>query len=173
MESETVSGTCILSGLSIDPAYNANGWLTDFTATKGANASYDVDYGFDAATGQLASVTHTAAGRSAHYQYHPTMNRALHVDFKHGNTTAMRSSYLYDRAGRLETVRSHLTASGDVVSSHGYRYDPANRRVEARREDGSFWKCGYNSKGELIDSNKYLPGEAPLAGYQWDYGYDE
>ena len=76
-----------------------------------------------------------------------------------------------DLLGRLSSI-TNKNSSGTILTRHGYSYDNANRRTSATLHDGSKWKYGYNTKGELISAKKHLPNDDVLAGHQFEYDFD-
>jgi len=77
-------------------------------------------------------------------------------------TTTKQSDYL----NRLSSISS--TPSNSFV----LQYNAANQRIMNRLADGSYWRYGYDSLGQMIAGNKFWTDETPVAGQQFDYAFD-
>ena len=82
-----------------------------------------------------------------------------------------RSTHL-DVDGRLERVWAE-DSSGQLLSSTSYRFDAVGRRSLAALGDGTQWRYGYNSRGELQSAGKEFPSGEQMAGLQFSYNYDD
>ncbi|MEW5977255.1 MAG: hypothetical protein AB1898_15805, partial [Acidobacteriota bacterium] len=64
------------------------------------------------------------------------------------------------------------TAPVSPAISYRNTYNSLHQRTRVTREDGSYWSYGYNGRGELISGKKYSVDNSPVAGMQFEYGFD-
>lgn len=55
----------------------------------------------------------------------------------------------------------------------GYQYNLASQRTQISREDGSHWKYGYDSLGQVISGQRYWSDRTRVIGQQFGYDYDD
>ena len=53
------------------------------------------------------------------------------------------------------------------------RYNDANQRVRVTLSDGSYWLYEYDRLGQVIAGRKYWSDGTPVAGQQFEYGFDD
>jgi len=80
----------------------------------------------------------------------------------------MTTTKSYDLLNRLLSVSSAPSAL-----SFSYLYNEANQRSQCRLADGSFWVYQYDSLGQVKSGKKYWPDWTPVAGQQFEYGFDD
>jgi RHS repeat-associated protein len=88
------------------------------------------------------------------------------ITFAQNGTTRMTTAKQYDYLNRLSSI------SSTPSNSFSYLYNSANQRTMDRLADGSYWRYGYDSLGQVISGNKYWNDETPVAGQQFDYDFD-
>ncbi|MBB5351244.1 hypothetical protein HNR46_001478, partial [Haloferula luteola] len=60
----------------------------------------------------------------------------------------------------------------ESVASMGHDYDAAGRRELTRREDGTWWTYGYNTRSEVTAAAKHATTSALVPGLEFSYSYD-
>jgi RHS repeat-associated protein len=150
-EIETITG---LYDKIITRKYDNFGRASGFTV----GAEYDTTYGFDAASGRLASVSWDVGGLtgSTTYGYLPQSNLLKTATFSNGQAT----TYGYELNRNLKTqVKNEFNSN--LISQYDYSYDVIGRR-ENVKNSGSVFAAngfniyGYNDRNELTASNRYL-----------------
>jgi len=63
--------------------------------------------------------------------------------------------------------------TGSTLSSFRYTYNEANQRVRVDLADGSFWIYQYDALGQVISGKRYWSDGTPVAGQQFEYGFDD
>jgi YD repeat-containing protein len=76
----------------------------------------------------------------------------------------------YDYLNRLTSIAS--APSGAAALSYSYGYNDANQRVQANLADGTFWVYEYDSLGQVRSGKRYWNDWTPVAGQQFEYGFD-
>jgi RHS repeat-associated protein len=59
------------------------------------------------------------------------------------------------------------------VLSDTYEYNAANQRTRVTQPDGSYWIYRYDSLGQVVSGKKYWSDNTPVAGQQFEYGFDD
>ncbi|MGA2866768.1 MAG: hypothetical protein ABSF95_20025, partial [Verrucomicrobiota bacterium] len=164
-----VSSACtggLLGGITLtnhfDPVYGR-----DMFKVLGPGWSITNNYSYDA-YGRLGSVSNGLY--SAVYGYLPNSDLLQTTTCKSNTTTVLTTTRTWESGPRLRSVAN--TASGAVVTSHGYVYDALDRRQSAVLGDGSHWQYTYNDRNELIAARRFWSDWSPLAGQQSAYAYD-
>ena len=88
------------------------------------------------------------------------------IIFKSNTVTRMTTSKQYDFLNRLSSI------SSTPSNAFTYQYNAANQRTMNQLADGSYWRYGYDSLGQVIQGNKYWADEMVVAGQQFDYTFD-
>jgi RHS repeat-associated protein len=83
----------------------------------------------------------------------------------------MTTAKQYDFLNRLTSISSSPSSSGPV--SFAYLYNNANQRIQAVLADGSRWIYQYDRLGQVISGKKYWADWTPVAGQQFEYGFDD
>jgi RHS repeat-associated protein len=83
----------------------------------------------------------------------------------------MTTTKAYDNLNRLTSIQS--SAGGSPVASFGYSYNAANQRTTISNADDSRWVYQYDSLGQVISGKKYWADGTPVAGQQFEYGFDD
>jgi len=140
-------------------AYNPEGLRTamDFNGISTA-------YGYDAA-GRLTSISN-GVGVFA-YTWHSQADLVSGIQYPNG----MQITNTYDALGRL-LARSNLNASSTALSSFAYSHDAAEQITNVVFADSGERAYHYDTMGQLSGAVGVLPGGAPDADFQYQYGYD-
>jgi hypothetical protein len=64
------------------------------------------------------------------------------------------------------------TPANGAAQCYAYLYNNLNQRTRITREDGSYWSYIYNARGEVVSGKKFWSDNTPVAGQQFEYGYD-
>lgn len=107
---------------------------------------------------------------SAVYAYLANSPLIQQITFNQGANARMTTSRQYDYLNRLTQIAS-VPGAGFPVSFN-YTYKSANQRVLSHLADGSYWRYQYDSLGQVTSGHKYFSDETPVAGQQFDYGFD-
>src|SRR6266567_2529398 len=73
-----------------------------------------------------------------------------------------------DNLNRLLSVSSAASAL-----NFDYSYNTANQRTGVTNADNSHWVYSYDSLGQVISGKKYWSDGTPVAGQQFEYGFDD
>ena len=84
----------------------------------------------------------------------------------------MTTAKQYDSLNRLTSIAS-TDPVGNALKSHVYTYNSANQRTNALQADGSYWVYQYDSLGQAVSGKKYWSDGTPVAGQQFEYGFDD
>jgi len=113
---------------------------------------------------RVASVSDgTNVATNTYLAYSPLVGQIM---FKSNTVTRMTTSKQYDFLNRLNSISS--TPSNSFV----YQYNAANQRTMNQLWDGSYWRYGYDTLGQVIQGNKYWVDQTIVAGQQFDYTFD-
>jgi YD repeat-containing protein len=82
----------------------------------------------------------------------------------------MTASRQYNNLNRLTNI---VTASdATTFAGNAYTYNAANQRTCALQADGSYWTYQYDSLGQVTSGKNYWSDGSPVAGQQFEYGFD-
>lgn len=166
--SESYSGGP-LSGLMLTNSYDAFLRRTNLALKNGSTTLLSHGYAYDDAS-RLFSVSDGT--NSASYRYLTNSGIVSQIAFTNATSLRMITTRQFDGLNRLtNTVSSNATAV--VISAHGYQYNAANQRTLTTREDGSYWVYQYDSLGQVTSGKKYWSDGTPVAGQQFEYGFDD
>jgi YD repeat-containing protein len=161
-----------LNGLSVNSTYN--GYLQRDTVNikNGATQLQGATYGYDLA-GRLQSVTDSPY--SAIYTYQPNSALIQNLAFTNASAVGTVTSRTYDRLNRLLAISSKAygTSATNLPSSYSYLYNAANQRTRLTLGDGSYWVYRYDPLGQVTSGKRYWGDGAPMAGQQFQYGFDD
>ena len=165
---ESISGG-LLDAVATNSPLNALGLPTVFTATTngGANTVANIGYGYDAVS-RLSTVS--AEGMTATYSYAPGSDLIGNIQLQQGAGPAVDGDRIYDSLDRLDTIA--YTSGGTALTSHNYTHNLLHQRTRADLEDGGYRTYGYNDRGEVTSSQRFLPADLPLAGFQQQFNFD-
>ena len=154
-ETEVITGSL---GLTITRAYDSFGRNAGFST----DASYGVVYGYGS-TGKFNQIDYSANGMTgtAGYQYLANSSLLEKLTMQQtGATEAVTSTYEYEPHRNLRTIVRNEYGL-DKKSEYGYVYDAISRRKSVTNSGSAFTEpafniYGYNSRNELISSERYL-----------------
>jgi RHS repeat-associated protein len=112
----------------------------------------------------------SAGTYTASYSYLANSPLVSQISFSHG-TNVMSTARAYDYVNRSLSVAS--TPSGVSAVSYAYAYNPANQRTRLGLADGSYWVYQCENLGQVISGKRYWSDGAPMAGQQFQYGFDD
>jgi len=160
-----------LNGLSVNSTYNAYLQRDGVTAKNGLTVLQSASYGYDTA-GRLSTVTDSPF--TATYAYLANSPLAQSITFAQ-NPSGMVTTKTYDYLNRLQSISSKGTGGGatNPPASYGYQYNSANQRTRMALADGSYWIYRYDSLGQVISGKRYWADGTPVAGQQFEYGFDD
>ncbi len=92
------------------------------------------------------------------------------IAFATNGTTVRTTTKAYDYLNRLTNIAS---SSSSFSSAFAYQYNSANQRTSVTNVDGSYWVYSYDSMGQVTAGRKYWGDNTPVAGQQFEYGFDE
>jgi len=108
----------------------------------------------------------------ATYDYLDNSPLVTQIAFATNDTTVMTTTKASDCLNRLTNIASS-SSSSSFSSAFAYQYNSANQRTSVTNVDGSYWVYSYNSMGQVTSSRKYWGDNTPVAGQQFEYGFDE
>jgi RHS repeat-associated protein len=158
-----------LNGITVSNVYDAYLRRTNVSAFAGGPNMYSASYSYTAG-GQLDAVTDGT--NSATYSYLANSLLVQQIVFKQNGTNRMTTGKTYDYLNRLTGIQS-VNTQQVVLSSFGYAYNAANQRTSITNADLARWVDAYDSLGQLTSGKKYWNDGAPVAGQQFEYGFDD
>jgi RHS repeat-associated protein len=165
--SDTITGG-LLDGVAVINGYDAFQRRNTLEYKQNGSSVVSQNYGYDGVS-RLASVGNGTV--SATYGYLPNSDLVGTVSFKNGGAPAMTTTKSYDKLNRL-TLTSTANASGTVLSSFGYDYNELNQRTKGKLNDGSYWRYGYDSLGQVTSGEKRWSDGSAAGGEQFGYAFD-
>jgi len=104
---------------------------------------------------------------SASYGYLANSPLVSQIAFTNNGAQRLVTTKSYDNVNRL-------TASvSSSVASFGYAYNSANQRTSITNLDNSRWVYQYDTLGQVTSGKKYWSDNTPVAGEQFQYGFDD
>jgi RHS repeat-associated protein len=165
--SESYSGG-ILNGLAVTNAYDT--YLRRTALGLNTQTATLTQFGYDTAS-RLAGVTNGSS--VAAYGYLANSPLVANITFKQSGTTRMTTTKQYDFLNRLTQISSQPGGTGVPPVSFAYNYNNANQRTRTTLADGSYWLYDYDSLGQVSSGKKYWSDGTPVAGQQFEYGFDD
>jgi YD repeat-containing protein len=117
----------------------------------------------------------SATSYTATYGYEASSPLVNTLTFKQSTTTRLTTTRSHDLINRLTSISS-VAAGGSAPSlpiSFAYRYNAASQRTRTTEANGSYWIYQYDSLGQVISGRKYWADSSPVAGQQFEYGFDD
>ena len=105
------------------------------------------------------------------YSYLANSPLVTNIWFTNNTTLRMTTTKNYDLLNRLTGTTS--AAGGSNVAVFNYAYNSANQRTTITNVDNSRWVYQYDSLGQVISGKKYWSDGTPVAGQQFEYGFDD
>jgi len=157
-----------LGGFTLTSTYDAYLRRTNLSLNTSPTA-IKMTNSFDTAS-RLQTVSDGAY--TATYSYLANSAMVSQIAFSHG-ATVMTTTRTYDLLNRLLSSVSSVPAGPPAPASFGYSYNSANQRVRADTSDSSYWVYQYDALGQVISGKRYWSDGTPVAGQQFQYGFDE
>ena len=85
----------------------------------------------------------------------------------------MTTTKQYDALNRLTAIASGAPNSSSALSSFTYDHNAANQRTRTTHADGSYWIYQYDTLGQVTSSKRFWADGTPVAGQQFEYGFDD
>ncbi len=115
----------------------------------------------------------TAGNHTATYRYVANSRIRAGVTYRANGTQRLDTQYDFDRLNRLQQVLNQPSAAGQPAERHAYTYNAAQQRIRDELADGSSWNWEYDRLGQVIGGRKSWPDGSPVAGQQFEYGFDD
>jgi RHS repeat-associated protein len=157
-----------VNGLRVTNAFDAFLRRTSVGSANGATTLTAHDYGYDTA-GRLSSAADGTF--AATYSYLANSRLVSQIEFTSNSIVKLTTTKTYDNLNRLSLISSAPSASSAL--SYRYSYNDANQRTRVNLADGSFWIYEYDSLGQVKSGNRYWSDWTPVAGQQFEYGFDD
>ncbi|QYY36714.1 RHS repeat-associated core domain-containing protein [Ruficoccus sp. ZRK36] len=159
-------------GFVVNHDYDDASRLSSVSVSDGASSMHAVEYGYDANTGRLGTVSFAQGGEThtATYGYKEGTSQIDSVVQTQGSAEVLAVGKDYDNLGRLRSL-----SYGQPHQELGmtYAYNMANQRTYATRGNGEYWRYGYDALGQVVSATKSLPGGQIVPGYTFSYGFDD
>jgi len=95
------------------------------------------------------------------------------ITFATSGQTVMTTTKQYGRLNRLTAIASHPGGTPAAASvSFAYGYNAASQRIRRTASDASYWLYTYDNLGQVVSGKKYWSDGTPVAGQQFEYGFD-
>ncbi len=162
-----------LSGLSANRTFDNYLRLLTVNIKNGSTVLQGATYGYDT-SGRLQTVTD--GSYTATYAYDPYSTLISTVTSKTSGQNRLITTRSYDNLNRLNSISSQAYYVSSAVSlpvSYAYRYNDANERTRMTLADGSYWVYRYDELGQVISGGRYWADGTPVAGQQFEYGFDD
>ena len=78
----------------------------------------------------------------------------------------------YDNLNRLAAVTNASPSFPSLISVQ-YRYNSANQRTRATREDSAYWRYEYDALGQVTAGRKHLPNDTIINGTDYAWTFDD
>jgi len=158
-----------LNGMAVTNAYDA--LLRRTAVALDVQPGTLVNYAYDNAS-RLSVVT--SGTRTATYSYLANSPLVGQITFRNsGPAVSMTTVRQYDLLNRLTSISNASTLAGVAPLTYAYTYNNANQRVRVDLADGSYWRYEYDALGQVISGKRYWPDGSPVAGQQFEYGFDD
>ncbi|WOO43393.1 RHS repeat-associated core domain-containing protein [Rubellicoccus peritrichatus] len=159
-------------GVVIDRTFDDATRMSGVSVANGSGALHSVDYGYNAISGRLDTVSFANGGRThtATYGYKAGTNLVESIVQENGSAEILAVQKDYDNLNRLRSL-SYGEPHGDLGMS--YTYNKANQRTYATLGNGEFWGYGYDSLGQVTRAAKHLSNRTVIPGYEFTYGFDD
>lgn len=115
----------------------------------------------------------TAGNHTATYRYVANSRLRAGVTYRANGTQRLDTQYDFDRLNRLQQVLNQPSGAGQPAERHAYTYNAAQQRIRDELADGSSWNWEYDRLGQVIGGRKSWPDGSPVAGEQFEYGFDD
>jgi RHS repeat-associated protein len=157
-----------LGGLTVTNGYDAYLRRNSLVLQQSSTPLIQQSFAYDAAS-RLQSVS-DGNNNSAAYSYVANSPLVGQIAFTNSSAWRMTTAKQYDYLNRLAAISS--APSGASALSYSYQYNSANQRARTTLADGSSWLYTYDPLGQVIAGDKYWADQTPVAGQQFQYGFD-
>ncbi|HEY5912156.1 MAG TPA: RHS repeat-associated core domain-containing protein [Verrucomicrobiae bacterium] len=173
LASESYSGG-ILAGLAVTNGYDPFMRRTNLVVQQSSNPIIQQSFAFDAASRLQRVTDYTTANNpySAGFTYVANSPLVRQIAFTNNASWRMTTTKQYDFLNRLTSICSVGSGSSSLPSFY-YVYNDANQRTRRIESDGSDWRFNYDPLGQVTSGRKYWPDFSPVAGQQFEYGFDD
>jgi RHS repeat-associated protein len=165
--SESYSGGP-LSGLAVTNSYDPTLQRIAMVLNSQSSTINSTTYGYDSAA-RLQAVTNGST--VVNYGYVPNSPLVQSITFQQSGATRLTTTRTYDNLDRLTSVSSASSAS--FLSAFNAQLNAADQRTAVTNADGSRWSYGFDGLGQIISGKKYWSDGSPVAGAQFEYGFDD
>jgi RHS repeat-associated protein len=159
-----------LGGLNVTNTFDSFLRRSTVSSRNGTTSLGSSTYGYDQAS-RLSSVSDGTY--SADYVYQSNSSLVDTITFKTSGSTRLTTQKRYDRLNRLQSIVSTPSAANQALPSFTYQYNDANQRTRVALGDGSYWVYDYDSLGQVKAGKRYWNEGTPVAGQQFEYGFDD
>jgi len=161
-----------LAGLAMNWTYDTALRRSGLSAMSGTNALQAAGYTYDTA-GRLWKVSDGSV--EAAYGYAANSSLVSSLTLTNSGAAGSVANRVWDRLGRLMSVSTRAYGSGAPGLPFGfeYQYNRAHHRTWMKLADGSYWVYQYDALGQVISGKRYWSDGTPVAGQQFEYGFDD
>ena len=110
---------------------------------------------------------------SATYSYLANSPLVQNIVFQQNGSTRMTTTKQDDNLNRLQSISSVPNSQLQSPISNSYAYNDANQRTAVTNVDNSRWVYLYDKLGQVISGKRYWADGTPVAGQQFEYGFDD
>ena len=155
------------SGINVITHYHAFYGRDYLQLQVPGQTTIEQDFGYES-TGRLNTVY--SGAYSAVYGYLPSSDLVQTTTDNNSGSPVLTATRAWEFGGRLRSIANVVGSA--AVSAHTYSYDALQRRRQATLADSSLWNYDYNDRDELIAGKRYWADWTPVAGQQFEFGYD-
>jgi RHS repeat-associated protein len=166
--SESYAGG-VLDGMSVTNGFDQFLRRTNLVTLQSSTVQTRENMGYDAAS--RLEWAGDGTGNGAVYSYIANSPLVSQIVFTNNGVIRMTTSKQYDFLNRLAQISSAPSAASPVTFT--YEYNSANQRTRRIDADGSYWRYGYDSLGQVISGHRFFSDGTPVAGQQLDYAFDD
>jgi len=157
---------------SLNYTYDSLGRRTAMSLNNNSTPVFTNNYGYDSATGQLATVgdgTYTA-----HYTYQDGTGLMTQNQIKRDSDSAVITTHnrTYDTRLNNYHLLSASNTTGATTRAYSYVYNTKDQRTKLTLADGSYWEYTYDDKGQVTSGIKKDAVGNAIAGQNFGYDYD-
>ncbi len=159
----------MLSGLAVSNLYDSLHRRTTNGLVDGGGTWLTLQTNRWGSLGQIQLVGNGSTRISWSFKENtPLIGSMTHWD---GSTIRAKTIKSYDSLGRL--TKTYMTNGATVISSNAYAYNNVNQRTSVTNAEGARWAYEYDSLGQVTSGKRYWSDGVPVAGQQFEYGYDD
>lgn len=164
----------VLHDWSVQQSRDTLGRLNALTLHGAGSDQHHLAFGYDTAN-RLESVQ--ANNLAAWYHYDPTRQRVAQLSVSNAQEAILYTTRSYDALNRLDRISSHngeVHAQFALYGDAQAQRDDVGRITHRTRTDGTQWRFGYKSTGELSTAKLHLSNSSPdeVLGHFLAWTYD-